>query len=245
MSNPPNGLAYSAAVAVLRPLLTAATSREWRGMENIPRTGGFVAVANHLSYVDPLVLGHFIHDCGRAVRYLAKASLFEVPLLGRFLRSAGQIPVYRGQRRAGDSLEEACVAVERGECVVIMPEGTITRDPDLWPMVGRSGAARVALRTGCPVIPLGQWGPQDLLAPYSKRLRLLPRKAMKVLAGTPVDLDEWRGLDLTPKIARLATERIMKRITSLVEELRAEAAPVERFDPVKAGLPPTGNPHKR
>ena len=65
----------------------------------------------------------------------------------------------------------------------IYPEGTITKDPDLWPMIGKTGAARVALETGCPVIPIAQWGPQEILAPYSKRLRLLPPKTVHVLAG--------------------------------------------------------------
>ena len=64
-----------------------------------------------------------------------------------------------------------------GECVVVYPEGTITRDPDLWPMVGKSGAARIALATGCPVIPIGQWGAQEVLAPYAEEARPVPAQA--------------------------------------------------------------------
>ena len=73
---------------------------------------------------------------------------------------------------------------------MVYPEGTITRDPDLWPMTGKSGAARIALATGCPVIPVGQWGAHQLLAPYSKKPDLFPRKKIIVLAGDPVDLSD-------------------------------------------------------
>ena len=80
-----------------------------------------------------------------------------------------------------------------GECVVVYPEGTITRDPDLWPMAGKSGAARIALATGCPVIPIGQWGAQDLLAPYAKKPDLFPRKPVTMKVGDPVDLSDLVG----------------------------------------------------
>ena len=80
-------------------------------------------------------------------------------------------------------------AVDQGRAVVIYPEGTITRDPDLWPMAGKTGAARIALRTGCPVIPIGQWGAQELMyGPQIHFPSLLPRKTLRLLVGDPVDL---------------------------------------------------------
>jgi 1-acyl-sn-glycerol-3-phosphate acyltransferase len=122
-------------------------------------------------------------------------------------------------------------AVRAGECVGIYPEGTITKDPDLWPMNGKTGAARVALETGCPVIPIAQWGPQEILAPYSKRLRLLPPKTVRVLAGPPVDLADLRARPVTPEVLRTASDRIVEAITAQLAQLRGELPPATRFDP--------------
>ena len=105
-------------------------------------------------------------------------------------RAAGQIPVERLSRSAVGAFDAAVAAVRDGECVVVYPEGTLTRDPDLWPMTGKSGAARIALETGCPVIPVGQWGAQEMLPPYAKKPDLFPRKRIAMKAGDPVDLTD-------------------------------------------------------
>lgn len=241
VAKPKPGRGYRAASVALRPLLRMLTKREWSGAENIPTTGGVIVAANHLSHFDPLVLGHFVHDRGRSVRFLAKRSLFDVPVFGRLLSSAGQIPVRRGTRDAGEALRFAEAAIARGECLVIYPEGTITRDPDLWPMPGKNGMTRLALSTGCEIVPVGQWGAHDVLAPYTKVPRLLPRKTMRVAAGPPVDLAEFREGAMTPTVLKAATARVMAAITALLEEVRDAKAPRERFDPAALGLPETGN----
>lgn len=235
------GAGYRGASVLLRPLLQAITRREWTGAEHIPERGGVIVAANHLSHFDPLVLGHFVHDRGRPVRFLGKQGLFDVPVFGRLLTSAGQIPVSRGTRNAGAALRFAEAAIERGECLVIYPEGTITRDPDLWPMVGKNGMTRLAVATGCEIVPVAQWGAQEVLAPYTKVPRLLPRKTMRVAAGPPVDLSEFRRNDLAPGRLKEATERVMAAITGLLEEMRCARAPRERFDPAARGMPETGN----
>jgi 1-acyl-sn-glycerol-3-phosphate acyltransferase len=97
-------------------------------------------------------------------------------------------------------------------------------------MTGKTGAARIALTTGAPVIPVAQWGAQEVIGPYRKEFRILPRKVMRVTAGPPVDLDDLRGRDLDAKTLREATERIVAAITALLEEIRGETAPAERFD---------------
>jgi 1-acyl-sn-glycerol-3-phosphate acyltransferase len=153
--------------------------------------------------------------------------------------------VYRNTGRAADAFRAAVGAVESGKCVGVYPEGTLTRDPGLWPMVGKTGAARIALTTRCPVIPVAQWGPQEILAPYSKRPHLFPRKTMHVLAGPPVDLSDLHDHPLDAAVLREATARIMAAITALLVELRGEPAPAERFDSRKHGLPETGNFHKK
>lgn len=245
MPLPTTGRCYDIAAAALRPAMAALTKRDWRGAENLPREGGFIAVTNHLSYFDPVAVGLFIHDQGRAARFLAKASLFGIPLVGRFLRSAGQIPVHREKRTAGDALDEACLAIDRGECVVVYPEGTITRDPQLWPMVGKTGAIRIALRTGCEIVPIAQWGAHEVLMPYAKFPRLLPRKTMRMLAGPAIDLSAYRGLRPTPTVLKKATGELMETLTRLVATLRSELPPAVRFDPGKMDLPTIGNPYKK
>ena len=126
--------------------------------------------------------------------------------------------------------------------MAIYPEGTLTRDPDLWPMRGKTGAARIALETGCPVIPIANWGAQHVLGPYSKVPRLLPRSSVQVKAGPPVPLDDLHGVPMTGEVLRQATDRIMDAITALLEEIRGEVAPTVRFDPRAHGVSTTGRP---
>ena len=236
--------AYRLAERLLRPPLTALTRRDWRGAEHLPMDSGFVACSNHLSYVDPLTLAHFLFDNGCPPRFLAKQAVFEVPVVGRIVAGAGQIPVKRGSVDAGLSLEAAVQAVRAGECVVVYPEGTLTRDPNLWPMAGKTGAARIALTTGAPVVPIAQWGAQDLLEPYGKRLHVFRHPLVQVWAGPPVDLSPWHGRPLDAAVLAEASEAILAAITELLEEIRGERAPAERWDPKRRDLPPTGN-HRR
>ncbi|MDN5761123.1 MAG: 1-acyl-sn-glycerol-3-phosphate acyltransferase [Microlunatus sp.] len=214
--------------AIVRPL----TFRDWRGQEHIPRTGGVLLVANHISNVDPIAVGQYVAFAGRWPRFLAKASLFRLPVLGRVVRACGQIPVERGTGTAGQALRVAVEAIADGKAVFLYPEGTITLDPDLWPMRAKSGAARIALETGRSVIPIGQWGAQDIM--YGKQIhvpRLLPRKTFQVMAGPPVRLDDLRDRPTTPTLIAEASDRIMDAITVLVSELRGETPPEHRLDP--------------
>ncbi len=218
--------------AVMRPF----TRRDWRRTERIPQTGGVVFAVNHISNVDPLAVGQFLAYSGRWPRYLAKASLFRVPLLGQVLRACGQIPVQRNSRAAGHALREAVTAVAAGRAIVVYPEGTITLDPDLWPMEGKTGAARIALEARCPVIPIGQWGAQEIM--YGKRIhlpRLWPPKTLHLLVGDPVPLDDLRAQTPTSLVLTEATDRIMTAITALVAELREADPPARRLDPRSAG----------
>lgn len=214
--------------AVLRPLFRL----DWRQQDKIPSSGGVVLVANHISNVDPLALGQYVAFSGRWPRFLAKASVFAVPVVGAIIRACGQIPVQRASASAKDALDEAVAAVGAGRAVVVYAEGTITLDPDLWPMRGRTGAARIALATGAPVVPIGQWGAQDVM--YGKRIHLphlLPRKTFRLVAGDPVPLDDLRAQPVTAAVLEEATGRIMAAVTHLVAGLRGEDPPSEVFDP--------------
>lgn len=226
--------AYRVVARIVRPVLFAMMHRDWRGAEHLPASGGFIAAANHMTNLDPLTFAHYLYDHGFAPKILAKASLFKYPVLGATLRATGQIPVYRNTSQAGQSLDAAVQALHDGECVAVFPEGTLTRDPDLWPMVGKTGVARLALMTRVPVIPVAQWGPQDILGRYSKVLRPFPPKKVSVVAGPPVVLDDLYDRPLDTATLREATERVMTAITAILEGLRGEPAPEVRFDTRRA-----------
>ena len=239
------GWAFATCVAIVKPTLLAITRRRWVDGHKLPAERGCVLVANHVSHLDPFTFAHFVYDNGRLPRFLAKSEVFTLPVAGRIISSAKQIPVYRKSTDASHAFQAAVEAVRAGECVVVYPEGTITRDPGLWPMVGKSGAARIALATDAPVIPIAQWGAHEILPPYAARPHLVPRKTVTVKAGDPVDLDDLRGAPTTSATLREATDRIMTAITVLLEDIRGEQAPADRFDPRKAGVSETGNPNKR
>lgn len=234
--------AYRFVVAVLRPLLMGLTRRDWTGVDKLPRDRGFVAVSNHVSHLDAFVLAHLLNDTGIVPHFLGKVEVFEMPVVGAIVRAADQIPVYRETGRASTSWSAAVDAVRAGKCVGIYPEGTLTRQPDLWPMRGKTGAARVALATRCPVVPVAQWGAQEILAPYGRRPSLLPRHTVRMRVGDPVDLSDLHDRPVTGEVLAEATERIMAAITAELEVLRGEQAPPGRYDPREHGLTVTGPP---
>jgi len=235
--------AYRNVARIVRPLLKATTKPDWHGVEHFPTDRGFIVAANHMTNVDPLTFAHYLWDNGVAAKILAKAPLFKVPLVGRVLRATGQIPVYRNTSAAGESLGAAVQALEDGDAVAVFPEGTLTRDPDLWPMVGKTGVARLALTTRAPVVPVAQWGPQNLLGRYAKVLKPIPRKKVTIVAGPPVDLDDLYGRPQDTATLREATERVMDAITRLLEEVRGESAPAVRYDMRKPDSHRVGGDH--
>jgi 1-acyl-sn-glycerol-3-phosphate acyltransferase len=217
-------------VVILRPLLFSLLKRDWKGQENIPREDGVIIAANHLSWADPLALAHFIYKAGRFPVYLAKDTLFTVKGLRRILRKTGQIPVYRERADAALALRDAEKGLRSGECLIFYPEGTCTRDPELWPMTGKTGAARLALITGAPVIPVAHWGAQRLWPYGTKKFRPFPRKTMHVIAGPPVDLSKYEGKPLDAATLTAATTDIMRAIADLLGEIRGETPPEKLYD---------------
>ena len=226
---------------LIRPLLNLIAKRDWRGIENIPKSGAAIAVCNHISYVDPLIFTHFLYDNGRAPRYLGKASLFKLPIIGRVLLGAGQIPVERETSSASQSLQHAIAFLNSGHLLGVYPEGTLTRDENYWPMKAKTGIARLAILTQVPVIPCAQWGAQKILPAYSKKVKLFPRTKVIVVAGKPLDFSKWYGKAEDPVALEEATAFVMSAITRLLEDLRGEKAPAEIFDPKQSQLPRTGN----
>ncbi len=223
--------------AVVIPFLLLVGRYRVRNSERIPATGAFILAPNHYTNFDPLVTAYVLWMHGRVPRFLAKAGLFKVPVLGAILRGTGQIPVERAGAAPGspDPLAAASRLVNDGLAVIVYPEGTLTRDPELWPMRGKFGAVRLALEHGIPIVPCATWGVQEILPRYSKRLSLFPRKNVNVIIGEPVDLSAWEGKPRTGATYAEATNAVMNSITALLEELRDEKAPLERWDPSAHG----------
>src|SRR5258708_7501296 len=226
----------------LPPLINALMKHDWHGQENIrnvPADRGLILAINHLSYADALDICVFTYKSGRYPVFLAKSSVFEMKGLGSVMRGTGQLPVYRGQADAALVLRDAERGLRNGACVIFYPEATATRDPDLWPMVAKTGVARLALSTGVPVIPVAQWGAQRILPYGSVRPHLFPRATVQVVAGPPVDLSAFEGQPLNSKVLREATDVIMKEVTGLLAGIRGETPPAEPYRPA-LGRPRAG-----
>jgi putative phosphoserine phosphatase/1-acylglycerol-3-phosphate O-acyltransferase len=186
------------------------------GVERIPRRGGVILAANHRSYFDPIAIGMATSRTGRLPRFLAKKELFEAPVVGQAMQALGQIRVDRGESGA-NALREAERALEAGELLAIMPQGTIPRgerflDPVLK---GKTGVARLAAATGAPVIPMGIWGsehvwPRSAKVPNMLALGHPPTVRVRVGPAIALTLDDARG----------DTGRIM---AAIVDQLPAEA----------------------
>jgi 1-acyl-sn-glycerol-3-phosphate acyltransferase len=194
-----------------------------------------ILAVNHLANIDPVLLARFVLERGRIPRFLAKSELFGTPVLRTVLRGAGQIAVYRERDNAADALRDAVVALRQGELVVIYPEGTLTTDPDWWPMLARTGVARLALAADVPVVPVAQWGAHRVLGPGPW---VRPRRLYSVLVGPPVDLATVRASHRTsdkgrPSVPTLqtVTTAVMSRIRDQLGELRGEPAPPRVWDP--------------
>lgn len=226
-----SGFWFGLAIAVLWPFTMYGIRIGWRGGEHLPRTGGALLAANHVSLMDPIVNVAFCVSHGRMPRFLAKAELWKIPVVRSVLAKGGHIPVYRMSLRAGDAYRDAIAAVNRGEIVVFYPEATYTADPEGWPMKAKNGIGRIALVTGAPVIPLANWGTQDVLPPGRILPRVFLRKRVTVVAGPPVDLSKWAGGPRTRTALDATTAAIMSDVAGLVGEIRREIPPARPYDP--------------
>ena len=227
--------------AILIPIMKLIARYDYREGSKIPKTGPVIVASNHLSYMDALAFAFFLFANGRAPRFLGKVQVFRVPIIGRILLAAEQIPVERESKEARVALSYALQLLEMGHQVAVYPEGTLTRDEDCWPMVAKTGVARLAVISKAPVYPAAQWGTQAVLAPYSKKFKLFPRATVTYRVGEPVDLSPWYGKEEDPAAMAEATAEIMKAITDLLEEIRGQKRPATIFDPHTSELPRTGN----
>lgn len=228
--------------AVVVPIVSVLAKIRFHHPEKLPRDGAYVLVANHNSEFDPLIVAVGVWRLGRAPRFMAKESLFRVPVLGAALRATGMVPVARASSAASakDSLSAASTIAEDGRGVVVYPEGTLTRDPDLWPMRGKTGAVRLAIEAGVPLIPAAQWGVQQIMPRYGKFSPFPLRKKVDMIFGDPIDLSAYVGENGQPTHLAEATTVVMNRVADLLGELRGEAAPADRWNPAEHQQKETG-----
>jgi 1-acyl-sn-glycerol-3-phosphate acyltransferase len=203
---------YAIAKVLLRVLFRVFNRWEVTGREQVPKGGGVLLIANHTSYADPPIVGT---ACPRPVNFMAKAELFEIPILGWLIRRTHAFPVRRG---GGDrsALRRAVRLLRQGKVLLIFPEGT--RSPDGRLMAAEQGAAFVALASGAQVVPIAIIGADRLLPRHSAIIR--PAK-LTVRFGPPLDLSPWQGQSRN----REALLQVSKQMT---EALRALLPPDRR-----------------
>lgn len=175
---------------------------------NVPDAGGVILAANHLSFLDSLLL---MFCLPRPVSFMGKAEYLDGALTKRVFPAAGMIPVDRSGRGVRESLRQASARLDAGEIVGIFPEGTRSRDGHLHP--GHPGAAHLALRTGAPIVPVGIIG-SDRVQPPDARIPTF-RGRIELRFGSPIDLGPWAGSRPTGTTRREITAEVMRAIASL------------------------------
>ena len=230
--------------SLILPLWSLMVRYRFTRESALPKEGPFILAPNHYSEIDPIAMGAAVWHLGRVPRFMAKASLFKVPVLGALLRASGQIPVERiGVARPSESANPMGAAnqlITQKSGVIVYPEGTLTRDPHLWPMRGKSGAVRLALESGIPLIPVAHWGTQELMPRYEKKIRPFPRKTIHVSVGEPLDLSQFDGKPIDQRVISAATKLLMDEITKLLSDLRGEEPPKQRWNPADHDQTETG-----
>lgn len=198
--------------------------------------GPVIVVANHTSVADGVLLALVGRRLGRSLRMMATGGVFRAAVLGPLLRVLGFIPVLRGTTSAAGALDAAADALAAGEAVALFPEGRITRDPARWPERSKTGAVRLALRTGAPIVPVAMVGVHDVVESHQPA-RLVARLARNVFArpmvevavGEPIDVRRLAGVagleSASEETIRRVADDVMAVLVEQVAELRGEPAP--------------------
>ena len=229
-------LLYAVAAGLLGAVVSAVsrlelTRRPVRSGE-LP-DGPVIVVANHTSFADGILLAIVGRRLGRSLRLMATGGVFRSGLVGPLARRLGFIPVLRGTSSAAGALDAAAVALASGEAVGLFPEGRITRDPQHWPERSKTGAVRLALRTGAPVVPVAMVGAQQVVGKTGILPRLLRntllRPRVAVAVGEPIDVRRLAGVSgdqpVDDATVRRVADEVMAVLVAQVAELRGEEAP--------------------
>ena len=206
--------------------------------------GGLIVVANHTSLADGVLLALAGQRLGRPLRMLGTAGIIDAPILKHLFRRLGFIPVRRRTAEAAHSLAAAADAIAAGEAIALYPEGRITRDPKFWPERSKTGAVRLALQTGAPIVAVASVGAHRVVGRRRKLWRLLVnlvrRPTVQMRVGEPIDVRTLIGLapgeQASNEQVKQAADAVMSQLVAMVEGLRGERAP----DPL--GVPRTDQP---
>ncbi len=222
-------LLFSGLTTVLTRLVVARHQGRRQAIARLPG-GPIIVISNHASYADGVLLALACRRMGRSIRLLATGGVFRAPVLGWLARRLGFIPVARDTSTAADSLPIAAAALREGEAVGIFPEGRTTRDPHLWPERSKTGAVRLALETGVPIVPIAMVGTHRVL-PGKRRIlalikNLILRPTVLVEVGEPIDVRALTGPDpVATSTIRDVSDEVMDRLVDLVALVRDEPAP--------------------
>ncbi|MFH8341838.1 lysophospholipid acyltransferase family protein [Streptomyces sp. AM6-12] len=207
---------YLLKYVLLGPLLRLVFRPRIEGLENVPAEGPAIVAGNHLSFSDHFLMPAILK---RRITFLAKAEYFTGPgIKGRltafFFRGAGQIPVDRSGKEAGQAaIREGLGVLRKGELLGIYPEGTRSHDGRLYK--GKVGVAVMALTAGVPVIPCAMIGTFEAQPPG----RALPRvRPVTIRFGKPLDFSRYAGMEQQKAILRAVTDEIMYAILTLSEQ---------------------------
>ena len=221
------------AIVLFYPISALLARTKVTGLDRLPAEGPVLLVLNHVSHLDPVYDAVTVHRAGRLPRFLAKNTLWNVPVLRSVLVNVEQIPVFRGTADASKSLEQAHKALREDKVILIYPDGTITKDPDGWPMMPKPGVARLALENDIPVVPVARWGTRDVYDHYKKKFRPFPRKQVTYKFGEPIDLSVYRDKEIDNHLLREVTDLTMRRVRELLGEVREQQPPEEFYSPAR------------
>jgi len=203
------GQLYTVAKAVLTPTFNFAWDVEVEGLHHIPSSGGAIIAPNHISVLDSFFVPAVLP---RRITYVGKAEYMDSWKTKYLFPALGMIPIDRGGgRKSLIALEAAETVLDRGELFGIFPEGTRSRDGFLYK--GRTGVARLALKVGCPIYPVGVTGTDKIQPPDAKMPKL--RKECTIKIGRPIRMDRYRDRADDRLVLRQITDEVMFEIREL------------------------------
>lgn len=223
------GLAGRVGTLALANFVTSIERFIPMGTENIPADGPAIIAANHISYADTLMLNGYLLRNHRQPHIIVTDGLLNIPVVGSFLRSGHTIPVKRGEGAAANlpALDTAVKVLDRGDMVVIYPEGGAARGEDRWPIKAKSGLGYIALNSGAPVIPVAQWGSQEIMWRDENRKHRFARwpfgKNIIVNAGKPMTFSREQFPDMEKNQQNQAVSNaVMSAVTEQLAFIRGE-----------------------
>lgn len=204
------------------------------GDSRLPQSGPLIVLCNHTCHLDGFTAAVALYQAGIPPRFAIKADVFDIPVVGPALRTLGQVPIYRpgvvttpNGGSASSSIANLSQALDNGDCVVIFPESTFTRDPEKWPMKAKTGAARLILEhPEAKVFTLVHWGNEGLIDPWTHKVhwQRFGRRTTRLTVG----FDEVKGIsnfrdrEVTHNLLVELSEYLMGAITSELSEIRAK-----------------------